>query len=194
MPPRSILLFCLLIALLLTACARTPAARSSTGRPLPTLFPVTFPNATLDLYDVGGSTESEIRSQLDARGPSGYDAYTKWTVHWSWPGQNTANCRLQDAEVSYEITVTFPRWLPTQDASPELVTKWNRYLYALTLHENGHVNNVVSHVPAVITAIKGSTCLSAEAAAQAVLEQMRKYDSQYDDNTDHGLTQGARFP
>jgi predicted secreted Zn-dependent protease len=194
MPPRSILLHYFVLVLLLVACAGAPAAKSSTGRPLPTLFPVTFPHATVQPYEVGGATESDIRGQLNARGPNGYDAYTKWTVHWNWPGQGTANCRLQDAAVSYEITVTFPRWTPTAPAAPELVAKWNGYLYALSLHENGHVNNVVSHFPAVVAAIKGGTCLSAEAAAQAVLQQMRAYDSQYDDNTDHGRTQGARFP
>ena len=194
MLPRSFLLIFLVIALPLAACGRAPAAKSNADRPLPTLFPVTFPHATPEFYDVGGSTESDIRAELNARRPRDYDAYTKWYVNWSWPGQGTANCRLQDATVSYEITVTFPRWTPPQQAAPELVMKWNGYLYALALHENGHVNNVVAHYPAVIAAIKGGTCLSAEAAAQTVLQQMREFDSQYDESTDHGRTQGARFP
>ncbi len=181
--------------LLLVACAsNTPATKSIDGRPLPTLYPVAFPQATEQPYDVSGSTASEIRSQLSAYGPNGYDAYTKWAVHWSWPGQGTATCRLQDAEVSYEVTVTFPRWIPTEQATPELVIHWNGYLYALALHENGHINNVVSHIPAVLAAIKGSACLAADSAAQAVLQQMREFDGQYDLTTDHGRTQGARFP
>jgi predicted secreted Zn-dependent protease len=195
MPPRSPLLFLAVTALLLlAACASAPAATSRDGRPLPTLFPVTFPHATVQLYDVHGSTESEIRTQLSALGPGGYDAYTKWYVRWNWPGQGTANCRLPEAEVSYDITVTFPRWTPTEQATPELVAKWNGYLYALALHENGHVSNVVEHYPAVVAAIKGSTCLAAEGAAQAVLQEMRQFDTQYDHDTDHGRTQGARFP
>jgi predicted secreted Zn-dependent protease len=101
---------------------------------------------------------------------------------------------LQEATVSYDITVTFPRWAPPADATPELVAKWNGYLYALGLHEIGHVNNVISHSPEMVAVIKGGTCLSAEDAAQAVLRQMRQFDSQYDYNTDHGRTQGARFP
>ncbi len=194
MQPRSVLLLVIVTVLLLAACASTPATKSRDGRPLPTLFPVTFPHATLQPYEVGGSTESEIRAQLSTSGPNGYDAYTKWTVHWNWPGQGTATCRLQDAEVSYEVTVTFPRWTPTEHATPELVTQWNGYLYALALHENGHVNNVTSHIPALVAAIKGSTCPLAEGAAQAVLQQIRQFDSQYDLSTDHGRTQGARFP
>ena len=194
MVSRSLLILFLSIALSLTACLSKPAAKTRDGRPLPTLYPVTFPNATLEPYEVSGSTESEIRAQLSARGPGGYDAYTKWTVRWSWPGYGTTTCHLQDAEVTYGITVTFPSWLPTEQATPELVAKWNGYLYALALHENGHINNVVAHYPVIVATIKGSTCLSAEAAAQTVLRQMREYDGQYDANTEHGRTQGARFP
>ncbi len=191
---RSVLpALCAAVALL-AACASGPATASLDGRPLPTLIPVDFPHATVQRYDIGGSTESEIRTQLEAYGPNGYDAYTKWYVRWDWPGRGTAECRLQEAAVSYEITVTFPRWIPTADASPELVAKWNGYLYALALHENEHVNNIVSHFPEVVAAIKGGTCLSAETAALAVLQQMRQFDNQYDSNTRHGRTQGARFP
>ncbi len=179
---------------LLAACVSRPATASQDGRPLPTLAPVGFPHATLQLYDISGSTESEMRVQLDAYGPGGHDAYTRWSVRWDWPGRGTAQCRLQAAEVSYEITVTFPRWTPTAEATPELVAKWNGYLYALALHENGHVNNVVSRFPAVATAIKRGGCLSAEAAAQTVLQEMRQFDNQYDLDTGHGRTQGARFP
>lgn len=193
---RLVFLLLATIALMLTACSQapTPVAKSNTGRPLPTLYPVNFPHATVVPYDVTGSTASDIRTQLNAHGPGGYDAYTKWTVHWTWPGQGTATCRLQDAQVTYEIEVTFPRWIPTEQATPELVLKWNGYLYALALHENGHVNNIVAHYPAIVAAIKSSSCLSAENAAQTVLQQMRAYDSRYDAETDHGRTQGARFP
>jgi predicted secreted Zn-dependent protease len=195
MQSQSVLLRVLVTVFLLAACAsNTPATQSKDGRPLPTLFPVAFPRATVQSYEVSGSTASEIRTQLSAYGPGGYDAYTKWVVHWNWPGQGTATCHLQEAEVTYEITVTFPRWTPTEQATPELVSKWNGYLYALALHENGHVTNVVSHIPALMAAIKASTCLSAEGAAQAVLQQIRQFDTQYDNQTDHGHTQGARFP
>jgi predicted secreted Zn-dependent protease len=193
MPARSRLLPLATALLLLAACA-APAVQSSAARPLPTSYPVAFPNATPEFYAVSGATADEIRAQLNARGPSGYDAYTRWHIRWQWPGYGTADCRLQDAEVAYEITVTFPRWTPVAEATPELAAKWNAYLYALALHENGHVANVVAHYPTVVAAIKRSTCLTAEAAAQAILQQMRDFDVQYDTNTDHGRTQGARFP
>ncbi|HSD82887.1 MAG TPA: DUF922 domain-containing protein [Anaerolineae bacterium] len=181
-------------AALLAACAGGPATSSPAGYPLPTLVPIDLLQATVQPYDVGGSTELEMRAQLNAYGPRGHDAYTQWSVRWDWPGRGTATCRLSEAEASYEITVTFPRWIPPADAPPELVAKWNGYLHALALHENGHIGNIVSRFPTVVTAIKSSTCLTAEAAAQAVLHQLRQLDSQYDLDTQHGEAQGVRFP
>jgi predicted secreted Zn-dependent protease len=189
----ALLALCVMVALL-AACVSRPATASQDGRPLPTLIPVEFPHATVQRYDISGSTESEIRDQLNAHRPDGHDAYTRWYVHWDWPGRGTAECRLQEAEISYEVTVTFPRWTPTAAASPELVAKWNNYLYALALHEKAHLNNVVSRFPTIVTAIKGGTCLSSEEAAQVILQQLRQFDSEYDAKTNHGQTEGARFP
>ena len=176
----------LLLVLWLLACQSSPASTSTDGRPLPTLVPIQFDRATVQFYDIAGSTEQELRRQMTTIGPNGYDAYTKWYIRWNWPGKGEKNCRLNEAEVSYEITVTFPRWIPTADATPELVTKWNRYLRALADHEKHHVDNVVTRFPAVGAAIKGATCLTAEAAAQAALEPIRQFDSQYDLYTNHG--------
>ena len=46
----------------------------------------------------------------------------------------------------------------------------------------------------MVRAIKGATCRSADAAAQAQLALIRKHDVSYDAATQHGATQGARFP
>jgi predicted secreted Zn-dependent protease len=188
------LLACFALLLWLTACASGPAKTSHDGRPLPTLVPIEFPKAVVRYYDITGSTEQDLRHQMTAQGPEGYDAFTRWNVRWNWPGRGEADCRLKEAEVSYEVTVTFPRWMPTAETTPELVAKWNRYVRALADHEQLHVDNVVKRFPAVVAAIRNATCLTAEAAAQAALNPIRLFDAQYDLNTDHGRTQGARFP
>jgi predicted secreted Zn-dependent protease len=187
----------LLIGLLtvwLIACQSTPAQKSQDGRPLPTLVPIEFPQAQIQYYDITGSTELDLRHQMSAYGPEGYDAYTRWYIRWNWPGRGEVKCELKEAVASYEVTVTFPRWIPTAEATPELVEKWNRYVRALAAHERVHVDNVVKRFPAVLAAIKNATCLTAESAAQAALEPIRQFDRQYDLDTDHGRTQGARFP
>ena len=180
--------------ILLAACGNHAATVDKNSRPLPTVTPINISNATMDFYDVTGATEQELRAQMSALGPNGHEAYTKWDIRWNWPGQGTPDCNLRDATVSYDIAVTFPRWYPTADATPELIAKWNHYIGALSAHERNHVDNVVAQVPLVTAAIQRAACNTAEAAAQAALEPIRQFDIQYDLNTDHGATQGARFP
>ncbi len=159
---------------------------------------VTIANATMVYYDITGNTAAQLRAQLNAKGPlyrtERFDALTQWFVRWNWPGYGSPTCRLQNAVVSYEVKVTFPRWRAPANASPALVQRWNRYMQALALHERGHVDHLANNYQTVATAIQRATCTTAEAAAQNALGPLRQYDLDYDRATNHGATQGARFP
>ena len=194
------------LTLLFATLACTFGAQPPTASPVPTfqasinsIQEVNIPNAEVVYYDITGSTESELRGQLDALSPIGYDNYkgdatTNWYINWNWPGYGTSDCNLTQAEVTYSVKVTMPRWKSPADADPQLVNKWNNYVQALALHETGHVNFVVQNYQSVKTAIQNATCDTAEAAAQAALEPIRQMDIDYDVETGHGATQGARFP
>ena len=177
----------------------TPLLGSSNVESAKSIEEVDIANATIIYYDISGNTENELRQQLDKLSPRGYDnfkgdATTNWRINWTWDGYGNSNCDLTSAEVTYSIEVTMPRWESPQDASPELITKWNNYIQALTEHEKGHVDFVVENYMSVETAIKNATCDTAESAAQAALLPIRQYDIDYDAETNHGATQGARFP
>jgi predicted secreted Zn-dependent protease len=149
-------------------------------------------------YAVGGTTPAQIRARLDARAPAspdGYqgDAFTRWSFRWSWPGSGNG-CRLGQATVKLQIVVSFPRWTHPKASSPEVAAAWARYARALARHEQGHVDFVVAHYPAVVRAIKSATCATAGAAATKQLNVIRRHDVSYDAVTQHGATQGARFP
>ncbi len=158
-----------------------------------------IPNAKIIYYDIVGSTESELRAQMEALGPIDPTDNKKaassklWSIRWNWTGYGTNTCDLNTAQVSYEVTVTLPRWKLSADASRDLITKWNRYVSALVFHEKGHVDNIVNNYQTVLTAIKGATCQTAESAAQAALQALRKFDLDYDYRTDKGALQGAIF-
>jgi len=165
----------------------------------PQVEEIVIPHATITYYDIFGSTESELRAQLDVLGPVDYqgykgDANTKWFIGWNWPGYGSSSCDLSQASVSYEIEVTLPRWQPPAEASPALVAKWAAYIHALAEHEKGHVDNIVNSYPTVADAIMQATCDTADAAASAALDPIRQRDADYDNETSHGATQGARFP
>lgn len=188
----------LLTLLLLLAC--NGLSPNATQTPIPTVITnLEIPFARIIYYDISGSTENELRDQMDSLapiGPDGYrgDALTNWYIRWTWDGYGTENCDLSTAKATYDIKVTMPRWIPPQDASPALIGTWNKYILALAGHEKGHVDNVIVNLPILINAIRRATCSTAEARAQELLSDIRQNDVNFDASTNHGATQGAQFP
>ena len=189
--------------ILVAACGRASLpASSKTETPPATqteVAPDRIPNATITYYDITGSSADELRTELDRFGPIGYDGYkgdatTQWFIRWNWPGYGESSCDLSQATVSYEIEVILPRWSPPDNVQPDLVTQWTAYLHALIEHEKGHVEYVVDRHATVLAAIKNATCESADEAAARALQAIRQHDIEYDAATDHGKSQGARFP
>jgi predicted secreted Zn-dependent protease len=189
----------LLCTVLLLACNGLNL-RSGTPVPIPTaVTAVNIPYAKMIYYDINGSTETELRDQMNALapvGPDGYhgDALTTWFIHWKWEGYGTEDCDLSSVTATYDIKVTLPRWNPPQEASSALVEKWNKYVLALANHEKGHVDNVIANLPVVINSIHRATCSTAETKAQDILSGIRLNDTNFDATTNHGATQGAQFP
>jgi predicted secreted Zn-dependent protease len=198
----------ILLLSMFTACIQLtiPANTATPGPIIPaaaTQFTdqISIEHARIIYYDIAGSTADELRNSMNQLRPNDpydgnkpVDSYTDWYISWNWPGYGTENCDLSAAEVSYRINIIMPRWIPPADASPELIVKWERYIRNLTFHEKGHVENVVNNYLTVKTAIQNASCLTAETEAQKALVALRKFDSNYDKETDHGETQGAVFP
>ena len=160
---------------------------------------VVIPNTKMNYYEITGDSAAALREQINALGPTDVqgqhaDAYTDWYIDWNWPGYGRADCDLSQVRVSYALTVTFPSWQPSADATPALIDHWQRYTLRLALHEKGHVDNIVKNERTMQQAIQRATCITAEAAAQQALKRLRDFDINYDRKTKHGATQGATFP
>jgi predicted secreted Zn-dependent protease len=182
------------IALAAVASFASGASAATAATPSPRVA-----HATMKYYAVGGVTEAQIRARLNANAPAspdGFkgDAYTSWNYRWSWPGYGSSACTLAKAVVTLTVDVHFPRWTHPKAASAAVAAAWNRYAKALAVHESGHANYARARYPFVLRAIRRATCRTADAAAQAQLALIRKHDVAYDASTNHGATQGARFP
>jgi predicted secreted Zn-dependent protease len=156
-------------------------------------------HATMVYYAVGGTTPQQIRARLNVRAPAspdGFhgDAFTRWSFRWAWPGSSDGSCRVKEATVTLTISVSFPRWTHPKAAGAATAAAWARYVRALGRHEQGHVDFARAHYAAVARAIRGATCSTASAAAEKQLAVIRHHDVAYDAATQHGATQGARFP
>lgn len=160
-----------------------------------------------ETYDVDGLDASGIRSQLNQRGPlsSGqrFDARTEWNVHWRFDFEQIAEgCRATRTRVDADVVVTLPHWRQPAQAEADLVGRWERYLAALDNHEDGHRAigfAAADEIQATLADLPpGPTCAQAEQRANRagydIVARHNRRDEQYDKETNHGATQGARFP
>ena len=153
----------LLVLALAVAAAAALAQPASAMAPAPKIA-----HATMVYYVVGGD-DARIRCARASTSaapvaPDGSrcDAYTHWGYRWSWPGYGTSSCTLSQARVTVKVDACRSRAGRTRRARPpRLRGRLGSLLEALARHEKGHVDYAVAHYPAVVRAIKRSTCAGA---------------------------------
>lgn len=137
-----------------------------------------------------------------ADGIMGGDARTKWDVKWRYGlSQIPGGCRIQNVTTSVHVTYIMPRWKNPADGSQELRGKWDKYVKALQIHEDGHKDHGIhaaQEIEAEIAQLRPlRSCNEIQRAmnttANNILEKYRKKDLYYDILTIHGATQGAVF-
>ena len=117
-------------------------------------------------YDVGGTTAAQLRAQLSARAPRSPDGFRG------------------DAFTRWQFRWSWPGYgstscrLSKATVTLRVMVSFPRW----------------THPRAVVRAIRHATCGTADAAARKQLNLIRKHDVAYDASTQHGATQGARFP
>ncbi|HEX5101320.1 MAG TPA: DUF922 domain-containing protein [Polyangiaceae bacterium] len=148
-------------------------------------------------YTVTGSTANQIRQSINQNRGMDYDAYTSWYVGWQYD-----DCDGNGLVVTANVTYQYPEWTPPASDATELSESWDTYMDALFCHEYGHAKNGLDCANDVFTALSaidaGGDCskllADAEAEFQAIIDEYNARDIQYDADTDHGATMGARFP
>lgn len=156
----------------------------------------------LDAYRFSGTTEIEMREEIDAQTPieGGFAAFTAYSVRWSFHSNDA--CRSATWDVHLTIEYTFPEWERSEEADPAVAAAWDRYVDALWCHELGHTAIAVDFVSAFVEAAgsldAAESCMHLEIAAQdqfdALLVSSNDAQEQYDSETMHGATMGAIFP
>ncbi len=131
------------------------------------------------------------------------DAYTDGQIKWRYDyAQSADGCKLKSLTVSLDVTLIFPRWTPPEGVSPQLQEQWRAYLAALEAHEQGHEKLAMQAAEEIAAALSSlrpyPSCAELEQAAdeagERVLQHYRQLELEYDRETEHGATQGARFP
>jgi predicted secreted Zn-dependent protease len=160
-------------------------------------------------YDIAGDSATELRESLNRRRPVAsdglpHDAITVWNIRWRYTtAPSPGGCAVTSFDVSLDVVTTMPRWVDEADASSSsLVERWRTYRAALLVHEDGHKRIATEAAVAIRkvrdTAAPQPSCADVSrliaGAASRLLDEYREKERRYDVETDHGRTQGARFP
>jgi predicted secreted Zn-dependent protease len=162
----------------------------------------------IDYFTVTGSTARELSAEIDAKSPIGEDGthsdgYTHWHIDWTYNlTSGPAGCAADRIAVNLAIRMTLPRWYPPRSADEALVGRWNRYVAALRLHEDGHRFRAEAAARDVRRALlaesRARDCRTLEnrlnSRANDLLADLRKRQEAYDRETAHGQTQGVIRP
>ncbi len=131
-----------------------------------------------------------------------YAAMTSWKVRIDkWlPVKKEGELVVDPLPLKIEsITVELPKWQDFDKASEPEKEAWAKFIKAVRVHEQGHVDRVRNYMeknlPEDLKSIRGSTMkeLSAEnkRVLQEVTKALRDDADAYDVDTNHGATQGA---
>ena len=156
-------------------------------------------------YHVRGESVRELRHSMNAQRPKNqtHDALTVWNISWTYSWRSVdGGIILHQPKVNVSITTTLPRWTPPKDADEYLLSRWQTYIKALTVHENGHVALAVQagrDIEQKLAALPKQTSLDAlkrivDSTGQQAIASSREREKQFDEQTQHGLKQGAQFP
>lgn len=156
-------------------------------------------------YSVFATPGQPLREALDAATPireggRRFHGYTRWNVRWSfrWLRDAAGDCRITQVTTRLATRVQLPE-LRTATAAQRAV--FDRYLRALSRHEQGHVQLGRDAAHAIDQGIAqlpaASDCATLERRANArgrqLLAEHVAREKDYDLSTAHGASQGARL-
>ena len=168
--------------------------------------------ATTEYYEVRGRNVTEVRKVMNEQGPRNgkldrrFDARTDWEVNWKYQYDGglakQGFFRLTKWQIDLKINVIMPQWENVAEALPFERRAWQVYLARLKLHEDGHVKIAERTAVALNESLNTIGFYTSKAKLEGAIKEradkiLRKYSGQhidYDRRTQHGKTQGARFP
>lgn len=155
-------------------------------------------------YAMTGSSIRDIQLSLRQTRPwkSPHDGSTEWRIQWSaYMSKDGGQCHCSSFETTTMITVTLPKWVPPTNTLPAVREAWAKYLRALEQHEAGHADIALAATAEMHKRVKDigtepdcdALRTKVKTECDTILEAHRAREKEYDQQTRHGATQGARL-
>ena len=164
---------------------------------------------SITYYDVSGTTAVMVRNHLNSIRPKNerngisYDAITRWYVSWRYTYRNGAHgCAIAEVTTTVDVNITMPRLANEASTTAELVRMFADYAEKLLVHEKGHGKTGIDAARRIEDGIRAlpsqrscdEVARTANALGYSLIKEANRLDAEYDIRTQHGRTQGARFP
>lgn len=158
-------------------------------------------------YPIQGQTAKELHDQIKQHGHydngERYAGFTQWFVTWHFFYREIPNqgCGITSVSTDVKIVYLLPQWININSAPLELKNKWVKNMEALKTHEQGHGKHALLAAQEIeqklIRLPRQINCQltenKANQTAQNVISKYNKEDIKYDEQTNHGATQGANI-
>lgn len=166
-------------------------------------FSALFPNTKINCYELKGSSIEELKRELFGIGPVDVHgikrfALFSWTVKWNWPNKKDGKPDFSRAYVRGEYALKLPCVVPSEKLPPNERHPWSVFYTSLVAHEVGHyilveqrMHGIKSKIEEAAKANPNLSNSDANDIAQQALEEIRKIDRKYDQETGNGKTQGV---
>jgi len=153
----------------------------------------------VNYYDVQGNDFNSLLGALNVRGT--FHGRADWKLSYRFRSRmGPGGCGVTSFNTDLDLQMTLPRWTPPAGVPADLVTRWERYMAALRLHEEGHLDHgrgAEKEFRAVASATTASDCGSLDRALRdrfsKLIADYQARDRDYDRRTEHGKSQGAFF-
>ena len=178
------------------APGRNAASQRGTAVQIPNVF-------RTDYYQVRGTNAWALLASIRSHQPSTNHAATDCRIHWDYEYQRKPDeCVLRSLKIRVVVQFTLPQWIDSQRADKALQAEWNRYVGALRLHESGHAGLGIAAAKEMAHLVNSRDWRAPDAkelkarideVCEKTVQGFRAQEVAYDEQTDHGRTQGARL-
>jgi len=159
-----------------------------------------------EYYEISPENSADIKTQAFLNSDvfidgNYYLAKTKWSIQSGFTGYHTmVGIGVKSVELDINITYVMPR-LATNCCGDDIVTYFNEVYEKLELHEKGHGQIAIDSIPIITKYLMATPPQEDFKTLKAVfyqrngdiISQFEALSNHYDDETNHGYTQGAYF-
>jgi predicted secreted Zn-dependent protease len=152
-------------------------------------------------YPVKGKDYESLQSALAVNAPKGVHGLAGWNITYHYTTTTDGKtCKFETVRINAKGEILMPHWTDEAAAPQELRQRWKNYHAALRQHEEGHVQigrDLATLVREKFLSLGYFPCSKAQTLAQTEFDQIYKdvweRDKEYDERTQRGASQGARF-